>query len=65
MNEKTVEVGALHCPFCGFTDLRIITYESVYSVVCVSCGAAGPTDKDITEAVAKWGKREDEKDNSG
>lgn len=61
MRKKTPEPRS-PCPFCGHLDCTIARWTAtatgtVYWVVCLQCGAAGPFATTRKKAVVVWGIR--------
>lgn len=55
--------GRLPCPFCGSVKLSLIVVgekKKPLLIQCSSCGATGPTGKDIKEMDALWDMRASE-----
>ncbi len=49
----------LDCPFCGRSELQIVTDGPDMAVRCCTCGAVGPRSASLHGAVQWWNTRKE------
>ena len=47
----------LNCPFCGSDEIFLVKGDSMAWVICLKCGADGPTALSTPGAIRKWNER--------
>lgn len=45
------------CPWCSGTDIKSVVDCGLFHILCIGCGAQGPTERLEVAARAEWNRR--------